>query len=115
VAKAALVVGALAVGGVVFRAYPREVELRYDLGAAHRSVTELRLTYVGPEGEMASLTSRHPEGFPEPTFRHSVDLGPGHYAVEATLVGSPENRFVERGFDVPAEGLVRIDLSEANR
>ena len=56
VAKAALVVGALAVGGVVFRAYPREVELRYDLGAAHRSVTELRLTYVGPEGEMARLS-----------------------------------------------------------
>ena len=110
VAKAALLIGVVVIAGVVVRAYPRTVELRYELGEAHTRLTEARLTYLGEEGEMAGLTLAPAGGLPD-HFRHEVDLAPGKYVVEATLVdrqGSTHR--VERSFDVPAQSVVQIDL-----
>jgi len=110
VAKGALLIGALVVGGVVVRAYPRDVALRYDLGAGHRAFVEVRLSYSGDEGEMAGASFRQPEGMPE-RLDHRVELAPGRYRVAATLVDDAgASRRVERPFDVPAEGVIRIDL-----
>jgi hypothetical protein len=110
VAKGALLIGALVVGGVVARAYPRDVALRYDLGAGHEALVEVRLSYSGDEGEMAGAAFREPGGMPE-RLDHEVELSPGHYRVAATLVdGAGSARRVERSFDVPSEGVLRIDL-----
>lgn len=109
-AKGALLIGALVVGGVVARAYPRDVALRYDLGADHAQWVEARLSYSQDRDEMAGVTFRQPEGMPD-RLRHEVELSPGRYRVAATLVDGDGNaRRVERSFDVPAEGLIRIDL-----
>lgn len=98
------------VGGVVARAYPRDVALRYDLGPGHAGLSELRLSYLGEEGEMVGVTFRRPDGMPE-RLRHEVELSPGHYRVAATLIdGEGNERRVEKPFDVPAEGVIRIDL-----
>ncbi len=103
-------IGALVVGGVVVRAYPRDVAFRYDLGADHRGLVEVQLTYSGDEGEVAGVSFREPEGMPE-RLDHQVELSPGHYQVAATLMdGDGATRRVERSFDVPSQGVLRIDL-----
>jgi len=110
VAKGALLIGALVVGGVVARAYPRDVVLRYDLGTSHRSLVEVQLSYAGDDGEVAGVSFREPGGMPE-QLDHRVELSPGHYRVAATLFdGEGAARRVERPFDVPSEGVIRIDL-----
>lgn len=109
-AKGALLIGALVVGGVVARAYPRDVALRYDLGAGHAGLVEVQLSYAGDDGEVAGVSFREPGGMPE-RLEHEVELSPGHYRVAATLLdGEGSARRVERPFDVPSEGVVRIDL-----
>ena len=109
-AKGALLIGALVVGGVVARAYPRDVALRYDLGADHDQWVEARLSYSGDEGEMAGVTFRQPEGLPD-RLDHEVELSPGEYRVTATLVDDDGQAVqVERSFEVPVEGVMTIRL-----
>jgi hypothetical protein len=108
----ALVAGVLVVGGVLAQAFPREVGLRFDLGEEHREVVEAHITYLLDADEMASLTLRHPEGFPR-HFRHSVELAPGRYTIAATLVDQAgTGRPLERGLEVPVDGLVQVRLYE---
>jgi hypothetical protein len=115
VASLALIVGAVVVGGVIVRAYPRDVSLRYDLGPRHAEVVEAHLRYRGGSEELAGLTLREPGGLPE-RFFHEVELAPGRYEVTARLVGGDgADRQVVRAFDVPAGDVVRIDLTEAGR
>ena len=110
VAKGALLIGALVVGGVLARAYPRDVALRYDLGRDHDRWVEARLTYSGKEGELAGVTFREPGGIPE-RLDHEVQLSPGHYRVSVTLIdGEGQAVQIERPFDVPSEGVTTIRL-----
>ncbi len=109
-AKGALLIGALVVGGVVARAYPRDVALRYDLGDDHGHWVEARMSYSGDEGEMAGVTFRQPEGMPE-RLNHEVELSPGEYRVTTTLVDAEgEAVQIERSFEVPVEGVMTIHL-----
>lgn len=105
-----VLVGMLAVGGTVFEASPREVEIRYDLGPEHRRVVEARIVYLFEGEEVKGARFTWAEGAP-PSLRHTVDLSPGRYEVRVDLLEpGARQRSLERALRVPAEGLVRIDL-----
>jgi len=107
-----LVVAALTVGGVVFRAYPREVRVRYALGPDHARVQDLWLSYEH-DGELVRAAHFHYEdGAPERVF-HTLDLAAGRYEIQAELRGPDLNRDLSRALVAPAEGRVHIRLYEA--
>jgi hypothetical protein len=107
-----LVVAALTVGGVVFRAYPQDVRVRYALGPDHARVRDLWLSYQ-LEGELVRASHFHYEdGAPEHVF-HTVELAEGRYTVSAELRGPNLRRDVTRALIAPAEGSVRIRLYES--
>jgi len=112
VAPLVLVVAALTVGGVVFRAYPRDVRIRYSLGPDHARVHDLWLSYRAA-GELVRAAHFHYEdGAPERVF-HTVELSDGRYTVAAELRGPDLRRDVTRALVAPAEGRVRIRLYES--
>lgn len=88
---------------------PSEVELRYDLGPAHASVTGLELVYQAGDDDVASARYGFGEEGPR-LVEHRLDLTPGEYDVRATL-STPQGplRFI-RHFQAPADGIVRIEL-----
>ncbi|NOY91388.1 MAG: hypothetical protein GXP55_09265 [Deltaproteobacteria bacterium] len=112
VAPLVLVVAALTVGGVVFRAYPREVRIRYALGPDHVRVHDLWLSYQH-DGELVRAAHFHYEdGAPERVF-HTLELAAGRYVIQAELRGPDLNQDLSRALVAPAEGRVRIRLYEA--
>lgn len=88
---------------------PTEVELRYDLGPGHASVTGLELVYQSSQEDVASARFGFGEEGPR-LVEHRLDLTAGQYDVRATL-STPQGplRFV-RHFEAPADGIVRIEL-----
>ena len=107
-----LVVAALVVGGMVFRAYPREVSLRYALGPDHAEVHDLRLSYQQDDEEVRGVRFHYEGGAPAHVY-HSVQLTEGRYVIEAELRGPNVARDVSRALMAPAEGRVRVRLYDA--
>jgi hypothetical protein len=113
------VIVVLAVAGVAFevqRAAPRDVDVRFELGSDHGSVTEARIVYSS-EGEVVhGVRFGYPGGAPK-TVPHHVALTPGRYRIDAALHGPTFERHVEAVLEVPADGTVRVDLTaqEARR
>ena len=106
----ALVAGVLVVGSVLARAFPRDTDLRFDLGEGHGAVVEASIEYRDSDETLASLRLRHPDGFPR-HVRHTVQLAPGRYRVEATIKESGGLvRPYQRSIDIPAEGLLTVPL-----
>lgn len=97
------------IGSVLFDGWQKGVDIRYDLGADHESFTEVRLSYQLSGESVKEARFEYPEGAPE-SFRHSVELSSGRYDIEASLRGPEASRDISRAIEVPAEGLVRIDL-----
>jgi hypothetical protein len=105
-----LVVGALVVGGNLFDEIPRDVELNYALGPDHDEIVGLELSYAQGQEPIANAVFSWPEGAP-PRLHHVVELPPGTYRVRVDLRDrSDQTRTVEERFDVPADGIVNIDL-----
>lgn len=103
------IVGILVVGGQLFEAFPRETEIRYRLGPAHEEVDQLTVEYL-TEGELFHGASFDwPAGAPA-SHRHTVDLVPGRYEIRAILTGPSSRQQYRRVLDVPAEGVVQVDL-----
>jgi len=100
------------IGGQLLNVWPHETTIHYSLGPDHSAITDATVAYlVG--GEQAAGASFHfAEGAPD-TVRHVVELHPGRYMIAAELSGDEVRRNVSRALDVPAEGIVRVDLSEA--
>ena len=115
--RLAAIVAAIAIaviGGTLFDAWPREVEVSYSLGDDHGAVREARIAYLLEGEEVKGVRFAEPTGF-GPRLFHRVELMPGRYDVEATLVGEGVARSVTRALEVPAEGLVRMDLGPEQR
>ncbi len=72
------------------------------------------MAYLVDEEEAAGASFRFADGAPD-TLRHVVELHPGRYTIAAELRGRDLARNVSRALEIPAEGVVRVDLSEAQR
>ncbi|MFO0694431.1 MAG: hypothetical protein U0230_12805 [Polyangiales bacterium] len=112
-ATSVLLIGCAVIGVELGRSVPREVEVRYDLGPEHAQVRAVQLGYAEIGGAVVR-TARfsYPEGAPR-SFRHRLELAPGAYGCTArvTREQGPEEEIVRR-FEVPSEGVIRIDLFE---
>jgi hypothetical protein len=110
VAPLVLVIGALVVGANLFDEVPRDVELNYLLGPDHDEIVGLGLSYAQGQEHFANAEFSWPEGAP-PRLHHEVELPPGRYRVRAELRDrSDRTRTIERRFEVPADGIVTVDL-----
>jgi len=99
------------IAGTLVQSWPREVELRFALGADHQQLREARIAYTLEGEEVKGVSFREPNGF-GPAIRHRLELVPGRYDVEATLSGEGIARHVVRALEVPADGLVRMSFEE---
>lgn len=105
--------GVLVVGSIATPSWPHETDVELLLGHRHSEVVELRIGYVrGAEQEpLKAVTLRYPEGAPA-TVRHHVELPPGRYAVVLELVSAQGRTDTSRRLDVPADGVVRLRVSD---
>ena len=104
-----LLIGLIVVGGTVFDASPRETEIRYDLGPEHRDIESAHIAYLLDGDEVLGARFSFEEGAPE-ALRHTVELMPGRYEVKAELRGRAVARDLSRVIEVPADGVVRVDV-----
>ena len=89
---------------------PRQTELEFSLGSAHRRVVELRVGFERGGEELHGVSFGFPEGAPR-TLRHSVSLPAGDYLARCELrERGGASRLFTRHFQAPAEGVVRIAL-----
>jgi hypothetical protein len=109
IARVVAVLGVALVGAHLVSTLPREVEIRYDLGGDHRRATEIHLSYLVEGDEMKGVRFHYAHGAPK-VVRHRLDLAPGAYRVVASLHGPDLSRTLQRDLEVPAEGVIRIDL-----
>jgi hypothetical protein len=108
-ARFVLLIALLVVGGQVLQWVPRAVDIRYHLGPRHRDFTEARIAYMQQGHEIKGVRLRYESGAPE-SIRHQVDLSPGRYEIAVELRGPDAERTVRRALQVPADGVVRVDL-----
>ena len=108
-AKAALLLAVLGVGGELVGAYPRDVQLELELSAA-ADVRELRVAYVQDGQEVHVVQLVYPRGAPE-RVRHAARLHPGRYDLQLEARGDQGAvRRQEHSVEVPVEGTVRVAL-----
>lgn len=107
VAFLVLIAGLLLIGREIGSAYPRDVDIVFELGPTHSSHEVLNVRYVFEGEEVRGATYRG-EGLDE-TIDASVSLSPGRYTVSAEF---NDGTTIERALDVPAEGRVHISLFE---
>ena len=114
---APLVLGAavLVVGGQLMDVYPRQTDIRFELGPDARWIREAQITYIRGNEAVGAVRFPFETGAP-PQVVHAVDLPPGRYRVVVELRGL-EGRMVnaERTLVVPAEGVVHFRLEEQTR
>lgn len=101
----------LLIGSQMLNVWPHETVVHYRLGSDHDQITDARIAYLVGDEEAAGATFRWGEGAPH-TLRHVLELHPGRYTIAAELRGETLRRDVSRSLEVPAEGVVSIDLSE---
>ena len=104
------VIGVVFVASQLANAWPREVEVVYDVAPA---VDELDADYLQSGSAVASVRFGRDPRKPG-HFRHVVRLQPGAYRVHITLHGR-DGAAVEqvRELVVPSAGLTRFDLRNA--
>lgn len=110
-ARLVLVAGVALVGAHLFATMPRQVDIRYRVGADHDGVTDARFAYTSGGEEMEGVAFHYAYGAPA-VVRHQVRLPPGDYGVVASLSGPGVDRSVKAKLEVPADGIVRIDLGQ---
>lgn len=103
-----LIAGLLLIGREISSAYPRDVDIVFDLGPSHQRQEVLEIRYLLDGDEVRGATYRGENGLDE-TIDASVSLSPGRYTISARF---DDGTLVERALHVPAEGRVRITLYE---
>ena len=103
-----LIAGLLLIGREIGSAYPRDVDIVFELGPSHRRHEVLDVRYLLDGEEVRGASYRGDEGLDE-TIDATVSLSPGRYTISARF---DEDAPVERRLDVPAEGRVHITLYE---
>ena len=103
-----LIAGLLLIGREIGAAYPRDVEIVFELGSAHELQEVLDVRYLLDGEEVRGAIYRGDEGLDE-TIETSVSLSPGRYTISARF---DDGDAVERTLNVPAEGRVHIALYE---
>jgi hypothetical protein len=112
IAALVAVVGVAVVGSRLAGAWPRDVEVAYEVGP---DVRELDVDYVHEQHAVASARFTQSEA-KSTVFRHTVRLPPGQYRVQITAYGSSGLAFEgSEALPVPADGLTRFDLRAAAR
>ncbi|MEO0325372.1 MAG: hypothetical protein AAF447_20620 [Myxococcota bacterium] len=111
VARLVAVVAVLLVAGQLAGAVPRATDLRFEVdgGTTELDVAYLHLDDEGGAEELQSVRFGGPGGVPS-LVRHEVELSPGRYRARAVVRRGRDAREVERVFEVPAPGVVRLDL-----
>jgi hypothetical protein len=105
-------VGLAVVGARLAGAWPRSVEVAYELGP---NVRALDVDYMHDESAVASVRFTQSDA-KTTVFRHTVRLQPGEYRVQITAYGFSGLAFEDsRALRVPADGLTRFDLRTAAR
>jgi hypothetical protein len=106
------VVGVAIVGSRLAGAWPRSVEVAYELGP---DVRELDVDYIHEKNAVASVRFTQSDA-KTTVFRHTVRLQPGEYRVQITVHESNGLAFEDsKALLVPADGLTRFDLRAAAR
>ncbi len=108
-ARVVAIAGVLVVASTLMPIFPREVELRYDLGPMHASVTGLELVYQQGDLDVASARFGFGEEGPR-LVPHQLRLAPGRYEVRATVETPAGGLRYLRQFEVPAGHEVRLEL-----
>lgn len=110
-----LIAGLLLIGREIGTAYPRDVDIVFELGPGHERQEVLDIRYLLDGEEVRGATYRGSglgnNGLDE-TIDATVSLSPGRYIISARF-GEAEP--VERALDVPADGRVHIMLYERGR
>ncbi|MFO0686278.1 MAG: hypothetical protein U0234_29715 [Sandaracinus sp.] len=112
IATAVLVLFVLVVGLDLAHTVPRETHLAIELGAHHREVRAIELSYVAEEQAALTARRRFPDGAPS-RIEDTLDLVPGRYEVRMDLAyedGHAETR--EGSFEAPGEGVVVVSMHE---
>ncbi|MFT5358199.1 MAG: hypothetical protein ACI9KE_005436 [Polyangiales bacterium] len=102
-----LIAGLLLIGREISSAYPRDVDIVFELGPAYERHEVLEVRYL-LEGEEVRGATYRGDSLDE-TIRASVSLSPGRYSISAHF---NDGTTVERVLQVPAEGRVHISLYE---
>lgn len=107
VAFLVLIAGLLLIGREIESAYPRDVDIVFELGPtyAHHEVLDVRYLLEGEEVRGATYRGESLEE----TIDASVSLSPGRYSISAQF---NDGTAIERTLDVPTEGRVHISLFE---
>ena len=107
IATIVAIVGVLIVGNGLLKAWPREVEVAYEVGP---NVTELDIDYLQSGSAVTSVRFNQA---PQNTrvFRHTARLQPGEYQIHITLYGRDGSASEEsRRLLVEGRGVTRFDL-----
>ncbi len=96
-------VGALVVGSIVSTGVEREVNFELE---ANASWDELEIAYVDAEGDLI----RGARVAPAAIIREQTSLVPGRYRLRAQYRASGSLHEIERPFEVPADGTIRMNL-----
>ena len=107
-ARLLLVAGVLVTVKQLAPIWPRQAELELDLGARHREVTELRLSYLQDGQELKGVSLRYAGGAPS-LVRHSVSLPSGEVELLCELHGpGGATTTHSQPLHVPTEGVLRV-------
>jgi hypothetical protein len=105
VARLVALLGAIAVGYLLFSASPRDVVLVYDLDGARATSLEVEIRRAGEVVRRAELSARGAG-----QLRHPVRLPDGDYVVAWRLEGEGGARSGERPLEVSEDGTVVLPL-----
>ena len=107
-ARVFLVAGVLVVVELLAPLWPRQTELELDLGARHREVTELRLSYLQGGQELKGVSLRYEGGAPS-RVHHKVSLPSGELELLCELRG-PGGASTTRSqaLRTPVEGVLHV-------
>jgi hypothetical protein len=106
-ARVLAVAGAAAVGAFLFRSWPREVTLVYDLGGRPAPAVEVEIRRGGETLRFARIRL---EPGPGPVH-HPVRLPDGDYEIVARIEWPGGPVLVSRSFRVDGEGAVPLRLA----
>lgn len=94
----------------VWPSVPRSTDVRFDLGARHREVVELRVGFSQADEELKGVVLRFPQGAPQ-TVRHEVMLPPGRYDLQVQCRRASRVGSVARVIQLPSDSVLRVDVT----